>query len=359
MIFGLAAAGTGGHVFPALAVAGALVDRGIDRNDIVFFGGDRIEARVVPEAGYELVQLPLRGLERRITTRNLAIPGMVRSAAAAVRHRLEADGAVSLLAFGGYVTVPAVWGARRAGVPAMLHEQNAVPGLANRLMSRFAQTVYVAFDAALDTLDGATVIGNPLRPEFDRYDRNTLRPDARKRYGLEDGSFVVGILGGSQGAAVLNRAADSLVGGSKATLLHLTGRANIEDVQARAAASDRWVVVAFEPAMENFYAACDLIVSRAGALTMSEVAATSTPAVVVPFAAGTGGHQAANAAALASAGGVVVIPEDRIGELTGVVTGLVEDPDRLESMRTALQPLARHDAAGVLADAMIEAGRLQ
>ncbi|MBT8213380.1 MAG: glycosyltransferase, partial [Acidimicrobiia bacterium] len=297
MTFAFAAAGTGGHIFPALAVAEALVAQGVSRDDIVFFGGDRLEARVVPEAGYELIKLPLRGLERRITTSNLAIPGMVRKAASVVATELAQRQATALLAFGGYVTVPTVWGARRAKVTAMLHEQNAVPGLANRLMARFSKEVFVAFDEAAGTLKGATVVGNPLRPAFDHFDRDSLRSDGRKRYGIDGSAFVVGILGGSQGAAVLNATATSLAGslGEGAALLHLTGRAKADEVSAIAADNDRWVVIGFEPDMEHFYAACDLVVSRAGALTMSEVAATTSPAIVVPYAAGTAGHQAANA----------------------------------------------------------------
>lgn len=355
MTFAFAAAGTGGHIYPALAVAEALVSRGVDRSDIVFFGGDRLEATVVPEAGFELIALELRGLERRVTTRNLGIPALVLRAAKTVEKTLAARETRAVLGMGGYVTVPAIWGARRAGATPMIHEQNAVPGLANRLVARFSRRVFAAFGPATARLRRAEVVGNPLRPAFATFDRDALRQGARERYGLGACDPVVGILGGSQGAKALNELAPVLRSAlpEGAGLLHLSGRPHLEHVQHAAAGSHGWAVNAFEPAMEQFYAACDVIICRAGALTMSEVASTCTPAVVVPYPGGTGGHQKANAASLEEAGGVVVIPEERLTDVVAQISSLLADPRRLGAMADSLRPLAHPDAAATIAHAML------
>lgn len=147
MSFAIAAAGTGGHVFPALAVAEALVDSGVAQADIVFYGGTRFEATAVPEAGYEFVSLDVQGLKRSLSADNFRLPLIVRNAAKRVAQELGIRGTRVLLATGGYVTVPAGWGAKRAGVPFFVQEQNAEPGLANRVMSRWSEIAFTSFES--------------------------------------------------------------------------------------------------------------------------------------------------------------------------------------------------------------------
>jgi len=207
MTYAFAAAGTGGHIYPALAVARALVASGTPREDIVFFGGDRLETSAVPEAGFTLVRLDVRGLKRSMTMDNLTIPLMVRRAAGDVERELASRPAGVLTVFGGYVSVPAALGARRISMPYLIHEQNAVPGLANRYVARRAAKTLVAFAPALERLPGAEVVGNPLERAFAAYDRAALRDTAVRRYGLEPGRPLIGVVGGSLGAQVLNETA--------------------------------------------------------------------------------------------------------------------------------------------------------
>lgn len=356
MRYALAAAGTGGHVYPALAVARALTECGIDNDQIVFFGGNRLEATAVPAAGYAFVEVDVRGLRRSLTPRNLALPVVVARAARVIAGHVRRTGIGVMAAFGGYVSVPAAWGAKRGGAAVVVHEQNAVPGLANRMIASRADTTLVAFDAAAKRLPGAEVVGNPLRTELEHFDRHQLRPEARRRYALDGNRPVLGVLGGSLGAGILNETVATAIERDDIAvdLVHLTGRIHAEAMSVRAADDPHWTVVPFEDRMELFYAACDLVVSRAGALAVSELAATGTPAVVVPYAAGTAGHQAANADDLSAAGGCVIVPESDVASLADTLVSLLDGPSLLASMGTHARAVGRPDAAIRVARAILE-----
>jgi len=356
--FALAAAGTGGHVFPALAVGHALIERGIARDDIVFFGGDRMERVTVPAAGFRFVELEIQGLKRSLSPDNLKLISMVRKARATVRDVCRDEGVGALTTFGGYVAGPVAMAAHSANVPLFVHEQNAMPGLANRLIARWATEVFVAFDQAQSTL-GGRVVGNPLRSELVAFDRASLRSEARSRYGVDDDTTVLGILGGSLGARSLNEIANQValtLDRDKFAIVHIAGRDHADAVQQRAdRAGIRWTVRGFEDEMEYFYAASDVVLSRAGALTVSELAATRTPAVVVPLAIGTADHQAANAAGPVRDGAMVMVREDMIDQVPAALEQLLSDVGKRAAMAEAYGQHARTDAAAVVADAMIGA----
>lgn len=350
----IAAAGTGGHVFPALAVAGELVAGGVPPERIHFFGGDRLEADAVPAAGFGFTGFPLVRLERSPTARNLRIPVAVRRTARAMADELRGLGATALLGMGGYVVVPAARAARRSGIPFHLHEQNAAPGLASRFAAGRASRVFVGLPGRSQRLHRAELVGNPLRPAIERFDRAALRPRAAARYGLGGAKPVVGILGGSLGARTLNEAAAAVAAGlERGGVVHLTGRTPEAQVTNPSATSDvTWVRRAFEPEIELFYAAVDLVVCRSGAMTVSELAATGTPSVLVPL------HrvrQEANARALAAAGGAVALGRRDMGRLTDIVTGIVSDAGKLRAMAEAARGAALLGAARVVAGALIEA----
>lgn len=356
MSYGIAAAGTGGHVFPALAVAEALLDLGVARDDIVFFGGDRLEATVYPAEGFPFVRLDLQSLRRSLSWRNALLPVTVaRAARRAKRELIDRDVRV-VLGMGSYVTVPVGWAARRAGTPLLLHEQNAEAGLANRIMSRFAATTFVSF-ADTKGLRDQVLAGNPIRANLAGFVRPDLRHAAMDRYGLSPGPVVIGVFGGSLGAAVINRAVSDLVerwSGAPIEILHLVGRSHEADMRTISERSAvPWTVLGFEEAMEYFYAACDIVIARAGG-AVAELAATATPAVLVPGAFG-GGHQAANAARFAEAGAAVVLPEDRLSDLPEVLAPLVADPRLRLDLVAGLKQLAHPNAAAELARALQQA----
>ncbi len=359
MTFAFAAAGTGGHVYPALAVADELVASGVDRGDIVFVGGDRVEASAIPGAGYRFVGVEIRGLRRSASPQNLRLPSIVWKATQRLVEEFKDRRTRVVTAFGGYVSVPAAWAARRCGATLFVQEQNAVPGLANRIISRGAATSFVAFPAAVDRLRHTRLVGNPLRSELATFDRGALRAVGRSHYGLDQQRPVLGVLGGSLGARVLNEITARIADAhdpQELGIVHLTGTAHHDAVAALAAASPLpWVPLPFEDHMELFYAAADVVLSRAGALTISELAATGTPAVVVPFAAGTAGHQSANAAHLEESGGVVVVPETEVDRVSVELQQLLADEPRRAAMARAAAAAGRPDAARQIAAALREA----
>lgn len=358
MTFALAAAGTGGHVFPALAVGEALIERGVDREDILFFGGDRMEKTTVPSAGFRFVELEIRGFTRSLSLANFKVFGLVAKARAKAISTIRQNDIKAITTFGGYVAGPVAMAAKATKIPLLLHEQNAIAGLANRIIVRWASDVFVAFEQAQKKL-GGTVVGNPLRAEMAAFDRDTLRVQARERYGLADSATVLGVLGGSLGARILNEATYQMAmahESEKFAIVHLCGTEHVDAVNERASRSNlQWVVLDFEEQMQFFYAACDVVLSRAGALTVSELAVSRTPAVVVPLAIGAGGHQAANAESLAAAGAIVVLTEDLVDQVPAALEQILVDGRRRAEMARSYVGYAHPNAAFVIADAMIEA----
>lgn len=354
MTFALAAAGTGGHVFPALAVAEALVAAGVPRDEVVFFGGDRIERDLVPAARFTLIELEIRGLRRSPSLDNLAVPFLVRRAARVAAEEIERRSIHSIAVFGGYITGPVVLAARRTRTPYVVHEQNAVPGLANKLASRRAGRVFTAFASAADALRNAEVVGNPLRGELDGYDRTEARSDALARYGLAGERPVLGVVGGSQGALALNELVAAMAPALDADIVQLAGRMHEDRFRQLAAGHPGWNVVAFEDRMDLFYAAADVVLARAGAMTVSELAATGTPSVLVPLPAGRG-YQARNADDLAAAGGTVVVEQEHGAEIVAAVRRLLADTQERDRMARAAASVGHPEAAQTIAAAMMEA----
>ena len=355
MTYALAAAGTGGHVYPALAVADALVDAGVSVRDIVFFGGDRMEAHTVPAAGYDFVGVDIRGLRRSLSRENLTLPRTVRRATRAVAAELTRRRVRAVGVFGGYVSVPVALAARRVGAGVVVHEQNARPGLANRLIAPRAAATLAAFPQARRKLKSARIVGNTQRRGLAHFSRSDRRAKALDGYGLGEDLPVLGVLGGSLGALVLNETTSRLAAAARPgsfAIVHLTGAAHIDDIAPLAdEVAVPWVTRAFEPAMEMFYAAADLVLARAGALTVSELMATGTPSVLVPLAAT---HQGDNAALLAAAGGAEVVSQEHIAEVPARVERLLGDGDRLGEMAEAASRLAPEGAADEMAAVLQE-----
>jgi UDP-N-acetylglucosamine--N-acetylmuramyl-(pentapeptide) pyrophosphoryl-undecaprenol N-acetylglucosamine transferase len=350
------AAGTGGHVYPALAIGEALVERGMSRGQVVFFGGDRLEATAVPAAGFPFVSFALVRLERSLTPRNLRIPFVLRRTAAAMAAELVSRNTKVVLGMGGYATVPAALAVKRCDIPLFLQEQNAAPGLATRFAARRAEATFLGLPGAAEALPRSILTGNPLRPELGSFDRERLRREAMDRYGIGSESVVLGVSGGSLGARVLNESVAALVqryGGGPLTVLHLTGREAAPAMVRRAETSPLpWLCLPFEERMDLFYAAVDLLLCRAGAMTVSEVAATRTAAVLVPLER-VGQHH--NAAALENAGAARVVRQAELPRLPEIVEELLGNPGLRAEMAAATEEVARPHAASVIAAHLLEA----
>lgn len=357
MSFVIAAAGTGGHVFPGLAVGQALLAEGVPTSEILYVGGARLEAQVYPREGFDFLAVELRGLKRSLSVENLRIPGVVFRARDRIREAMRTRKAAVALGMGGYVTVPTGLAARRESVSMMVAEQNAGAGLANRVVSRWAARTFVSFPSTHGLRDGEWV-GNPIRPELATYDRGALRGEALDRYELLSEIPVLGVFGGSLGAGAVNSAVASMLAewsGDPIQVVHLTGQGHVEALsRSPMAPGVTWRRIGFEARMDLFFAAVDLVVARGGG-AVAEITATMTPAILVPGEFGSSGHQGANAAFLASAGSAVVITESHLADLGEEVESLLADEGRRAAMSAAAQTIAKPDAARTIARAMIEA----
>ena len=347
----IAGGGTGGHIYPAIAIAREYLARDPERS-VVFVGTEKgLEKTIVPKAGFPLELIDVGGLKGKggldLVRNVLRVPkGLVQAYRLVGKHKPNV-----VLGVGGYSSGPVLLAAKLRGVPTIIHEANAFPGLANRSVARFVTAVAVAFDEALERLkrpDGV-VTGNPIRAEF--FTANRQPPTANRQRLL--------IFGGSQGSRILNetmsgallflaRLKDSL------TIVHQTGPNDLEKVRKAyhdSAFMDAVVVPYLDPIVDEM-AAADLVVCRAGAMTVSELAAIGRAAVLVPFAAATNNHQELNARVVERAGGAVVLTEAGLSpeKLASAIADIVSNPERTTRMGAAAKSLARPAATKTIVD---------
>ena len=352
----VAAGGTAGHVLPALALARTLADGGDDVRFLGTPGGQ--EVGLVAAAGFPFVAVDARPVPRRAPARAAAaVLADLRAVGACRGHAREADVVVGM---GGYASVPAGLAASLVGTPLVLHEQNAIPGLANRLLARRADVVALSFPEAAARLGrgvATRVTGNPVRSAVRDAAREragdgaqAARSRAASALGLDPDRPTLVVFGGSLGAARINgalAAAADLLGGTQVLLL--AGTAHADALRRTLPAAVR--VEGFLDRMEFAYAVADVVVARAGATTCAEVALCGIPAILVPYPHATAGHQEANARALEVAGAVEVVMDDRLDgdALATRVIGLLGDRARRDAMAAAGRAWARPDAAEALA----------
>jgi len=348
----LAAGGTGGHIEPALNVGDAI--RRLDPTaSIVVLGSERgMEGTLVPARGYELVTVPGVPLPRRpngdLLKLGPRLSSAVRQATGVLRDR-KVDVVVG---FGGYAAVPAYLAARRTRTPLVIHEANATPGIANRLGALFTSDVYGVFP---DRMRHAKAMAVPLRASIGNLDREASRSKARASFGLAEDAPVLLVFGGSQGAARLN---DVLAGALPVLLeqgiqvLHAFGSRNEPPP-----AFPGYVPMAFIDRMDLAYAAADLALTRAGAMTCGELAAVGLPAIYVPLPIGNG-EQRMNALPVVDAGGGILIADDVVDAewLTRTVSTLMHDRSRLQGMSDAAGRHGVRDADEQLARIVLRVG---
>jgi UDP-N-acetylglucosamine--N-acetylmuramyl-(pentapeptide) pyrophosphoryl-undecaprenol N-acetylglucosamine transferase len=351
----VAAGGTAGHVVPALAVAAELKASGAA---VSFLGTrERVEARMVPAAGYEIDFIKVRGIDRRNPLRaaraGLEAAGAVGEARRALRRR----GADAVMGGGGYVAGPAGLAALRDGTPLVLTEADSHLGLANRLLAGRARRVCLAFPIAGRAGERYLVTGRPVPADVLVADRGA----ARERFGIPAQARCLFVVGGSQGARSINLAAVEAFaerGGRDFHVLHLSGRRDYEELRARLDAAPHageYTLLAFEErGMGDCLAACDLVLGRSGG-SIFEVTAAGRPAILVPYPHATADHQTANAAWMERAGAATVIADaDLDRERLAVEVGmLLGDAERLAEMARGAKGLARPDAARQIADEIL------
>lgn len=346
----LAGGGTAGHISPLLATAEKLAIAHPDVRITVLGSHGGLEERIVPEAGYDLRLIPKAAFPRRPDLDAARFPARLRSAVRTTRALLAEVRADVVVGFGGYVSPPAFLAARRAHVPIVVHEGNAMPGMATRLGARLTDHVATTFTAT--DLPHATRTGMPLRQQITTMDRSALRPEALAQYGLAADRPTVMVTGGSLGAGSINQAFEGSVAALRAAgvqVLHITGRGKEFEPPPASEGEAAYVVVPYVDRMELAYAVADLVVTRAGGNMVCEVASIALPAVFVPLPHGNG-EQRLNATDAVEAGAAIVVPDAEFTPawIAAHVPDMVNDHGRLEEMSAAAAGQGHQHAAARL-----------
>jgi UDP-N-acetylglucosamine--N-acetylmuramyl-(pentapeptide) pyrophosphoryl-undecaprenol N-acetylglucosamine transferase len=361
----LAGGGTAGHVTPALATAEALRDH--DPALVVEFVGTAtgLEAGMVPAAGWKLHHVEAAPLLRRLSPQTARLPFVVLRSARLLTRLIRRRSVAAACVFGGYVCGPLALAARWTGVPLLIHEQNAAPGLANRIAARWAWTVAVSVPGTQRHFPRSArtvVTGNPVRADLLRADLAALRPGAMAALGLRCDRPTVLAFGGSLGARRLN---DALLQArwpdpAGVQLLHVAGARDHARVAAAWASADPALAVRCEAFLDDMapaYAAADVVVCRAGASTIAELTVLGLPSVLVPYPHAAADEQTANARALVDAGAATMITDADLdgARLVAAVAPLLADDARRAAVATAARSLGRPDAAARLAELLVAA----
>ena len=354
----LAGGGTGGHAYPAIAIADA-VRRKVPEAAIAFAGTrERIEWQAVPKAGYAIHPITVVAFHRKQLTRNLLFPfKLLKGFFQSLRLVADFDADVAV-GTGGFVSGPVLLAASLRGRPVVLQEQNAFAGVTNKLLGRRAERIYIAFEEAKRYFpaEKCTLSGNPTRTELRQADRN----EARRFFDIPPEAKLLLVFGGSLGSQAINEAIeanlDLLLEDENTFVLWQTGALYYRRIQARVdeAGRPRLRLLKYIDRMDFAYAACDLALCRAGAITCSELMLTKTPAVLVPSPNVAEDHQTNNARSMEDAGAAMLLPEPEMGaKLPETVASLLADVRRREEMAEAAGRLARPDAADEIAEGVL------
>lgn len=349
----LSGGGTGGHIYPAVAVAEALKRRFGDDVELLFVGAEgKMEMEKVPALGYRIVGLPIAGLQRRLDWHNLLVPFKVLRSLRMARRTIRDFGADVVVGFGGYASAPVLWVAQRMEVPTVIQEQNSYAGVTNKILARGARCICTAYEGMerFFPADRIVLTGNPLRGRFSK--EGADRAEALKYYGLRDDLPVVLVVGGSLGTRSLNEMMKHWIletgGTAPVQVIWQTGKYYEREMQAFLAAHPAAHVWqgAFIERMDYAYAAADVVVSRSGAGTVSELCLVGKPVIFVPSPNVAEDHQTKNARALESKGAALLVP-DAVCREEGMrrAVELLGDPARRAEMSRRIEALARPDAA--------------
>jgi UDP-N-acetylglucosamine--N-acetylmuramyl-(pentapeptide) pyrophosphoryl-undecaprenol N-acetylglucosamine transferase len=342
-------------VNPLLAVADRIRQRNPDDTVLVLGTKEGLEARLVPDRGYELLTIERLPFPRRLGRAALSFPGRFRRAVAQTRRYLVERKVDVVVGFGGYASAPAYRAARAEGVPLVIHEANARAGLANRLGARYTDRVGVVFPET--RLRSATLVGMPLRREIEQLDRAASRPEAVTFFGLDAAKPTLLVTGGSTGARSINRAVFDEIDAILAAgwqVLHIAGNGS----ELPESPSADYHIVKYCDRMELALAAADFAVARSGSVTLSEFAAVGLPAVFVPYPVGNG-EQRYNAADVVRVGGAILVDDAGFTPewIRATLVPLLRDREAVERMATAIGRAGSRDGADRMTDLVQGAAR--
>ena len=362
----LAGGGTAGHIEPAMAVADALIALDPALRITALGTARGLESRLIPDRGYPLRLVSAVPLPRSLNADLVRLPWRVRSAVDQCRTVLADARADVVVGFGGYVAVPAYLAAWRGGrrsrpVPVVVHEANARAGLANRIGARIARRVLAAVPGS--GLARAEVVGMPLRASITGLDRVALREQARRHFGFASDATVLLVFGGSQGAVSINRAVSAAaaeLAAAGVSVLHVHGPKNTLELPSPRAGDPPYVALGYLDRMDLAYAAADLAICRAGAMTVAEVSAVGLPAIYVPLPIGNGEQRLNAQPVVAAGGGVLVADADLTPTYVATeVARLAGDSARLSAMTAAAAGVGHRDAAQRIAEIVLSVARAE
>ncbi|MDR1068513.1 MAG: undecaprenyldiphospho-muramoylpentapeptide beta-N-acetylglucosaminyltransferase [Clostridiales Family XIII bacterium] len=362
MKFICAGAATGGHLYPALAVADKLCRRKPE-SECLFLGAKHEKNHIIEDAGYELRTIDTRGFNRKHLLKNISVVKDLIVSSRQISHILTEFQPDAVFGSGGYVCGPVIREAHRKGIPAFLHEQNVIPGVANKLAEKYADKVFVAFEESrhyFKNPDKIVVTGNPLRKAF----LTAGVMHYRERLGIAEKDMALLIFGGSLGSSKINEVvSDMLIAlkdRSDMRVFFITGKRLYADMlkkltDAGVTASGKVSVIEYSDRMHEYYAAADLIIARSGALTVSEIAVCGKASILIPSPNVTGNHQYYNAKTLADKNAALIINESELTSesLADEIRKLSANKEALNRLGAAARELGRPDATDVIADYII------
>ena len=349
----IAGGGTGGHLYPGIALAQEFQKRWSSK--IMFVGtAYGIENKVLPKHPYEFKKIWMRGLQRKLSLANLIFPlrllvSLVQCAFLILTFKPDV-----VIGTGGYVSGPALMMAITFRIPTVIQEQNSYPGLVNRLLGKWVSQVHVMFEESIPYFKGQPEIfvsGNPVRGDFNQVNKKT----ALKKFNLQEDKLTLFVFGGSQGAHAINQAVLNGIEKLKALpdlqILWATGPHDSKIVAEKCGADKRISNHEFIEDMASAYATADLVLCRSGATTLAEIAICGLPAILVPYPYSAGGHQEFNAKARETAGAAIMILEKSLNEetLVSTISGFLNNPEKRKAMSKAAEQLAKPNAAGDIA----------
>lgn len=355
--------GTGGHIFPAIAIANAIKERE-PSSEFLFVGAEgKMEMEKVPAAGYRIEGLPIRGFQRRALWRNIGLPWRLLRSMIKARQLVKIFSPHVAVGVGGYASGPTLAAAQRAGVPTLVQEQNSFPGVTNRMLACKVDRICVAYEGMERFFPREKILltGNPVRQDVVRLEGK--RQHGLEHFGLSDASPVVFVTGGSLGARGINRGIEAALQKLKEAgvqLIWQTGSAFLTQAQEAVAKNDYsgCKVHEFVSRMDLAYAVADVVVARAGAISISELCLVQLPAILVPLPTAAEDHQTRNARALTDRGAAVLVRDEGTeAELGDVILRLVRDEDERTRLRLAIAGLGRADAADAIAAEVIRLAR--
>lgn len=358
----LTGGGTGGHIYPAVSVAEALKRRLGEEVEILFVGAEgKMEMTLVPSLGYNIKGLTIAGLQRRLTWRNLLLPIQVIKSLIQARKLIKEFRPDVVAGFGGYASAPILFAAQMIGLPTVIQEQNSYAGLANKIVGGKAKSVCVAYEGMERFFDNENIIltGNPLRSAF--HSEKVVRKEAFDYYGLKEGLPTILILGGSLGTRTLNNMMKSWImtlgGEAPVQVVWQTGRFYEAEMRQflEQFPTKNITMIPFVERMDYAYEVADLVISRSGACTVSELCLAAKPTLFVPSPNVAEDHQTKNAMALVEKGAARMVKDSEAVDC-GISTALrmVGDKELLTTLSQNIAALATPDAADRVADEIIK-----